>query len=500
MSNAQNESFCASQIQQDYLLALSLSCRRSPRINGNKGPYEKTAMSGAVRETGSVKSVRRETMQKSPSGSSNITAAGEGITQTKSHDNLKEKEGRQLEKTATTYTEESKSTFVSATTHELDPTARGKSHGAFQEPLSSLSAGNGSPISGQAHTLMTGKAAPSNYFFPFLTQGSNPYGGALGVPTQSLGSDPLTQVIPSHYKTVENIVATITHSYHTVLLVNDPRHRPLIPATSRPYAEMASRSDLLQDKFISMRTKGPSYRALGRALLPPPYPPCPLFFSRWMISRLFAFGHPTLVDALSSVTATNEVLAARNIYKNQTGAGINIMPAYGSIRFSPSNVGNHVSILFSKGPAIAKFVSLQNSIPTFAAMLEIIQEEKIPYFTKGTLLSWLLVCDFAESGLVEPPTARDLAIRLWIIMTEGKGGKGALHGLMKGLEGHEFTGVDEIEKFLERVYDEVKRCLNTQLQALGGEYLFRPEGLWYSDIEHCLCKVVRSEKFNLEQG
>jgi len=496
MSNTQNESFCASQIQQDHLLALSLSCRRSPRINGSKGPYDRLDMRGTVRETGSVRSVKREMVKKSPSGSSKLTVAGEGSILTKPRDNLKEKEGSQLEQTATTYAEGSKPTFVPAATHGLNQTAREKSCGAFQEPLSSLSAGNDSPISGQAHTLITGKAASSNSVSPFLTQGGNPHGGALSIPTQSLGSTPLAQVIPSHYKTVENIVATITHSYHTISLVNDPRHRPLIPPTSRPYAEMASKSDLLKDKFISMRTKGPSYCALGRALLPPPYPPCPFFFSRWMISRLFAFGHPTLIGALSSVTTTTEVLAARDIYKNATGAGINIMPAYGSIRFSPSNVGNHVSLLFSKGPAIAKFVSLQHVMPTFAAMLEVVQGEKIPYYTKGTLLSWLLVCDFAESGLVEPPTAKDLATRLWIILTEGKGGKGALRGLMKGLEGHEFSGVDEMEKFLERVYGEVKLYLNTQLQAQGGEYLFRSQGLWYSDIEHCLCKVVRSAKFN----
>lgn len=495
MSNTQNESFCASQIQQDYLLALSLSCRRSPRINGNKRPYENSAISGAVGEVGPVKAAKRQwMMKKSISGSSKPTVADEGSPEKKSRDNLKE-DGRQLEQSATTYTEGSKSTFAPATTHGLNLTAIKEGYGASQEPISSLSGGNGPPVSGQAHTLTTGEASLSNSFFPFLILGNNPHGMALSVPTQSLSSNPLAQDIPSHHKTVENIVATIIHSYHTVLLVNDPRHRPLIPTASQPYAEMASKSDLLQDKFISMRTKGPSYRALGRALLPPPYPPCPLFFSRWMISRLFAFGHPTLIYALGSVTTTSEVLTARDVYRNATGAGINIMPVYGSIRFSPRNVGNFISVLFSKGPAIAKFVSLQNVMPTFAAMLEVIQAEKIPYYTKGTLLSWLLVCDFAESGLVEPPTARDLATRLWIILTEGKGGKGALRGLMKDLEGHGFSGVDEIEEFLERVYGEVKRYLNTQFQAQGGEHMFRPEGLWYSDIEHCLCKVVRSAKF-----
>src|SRR5207302_5215896 len=158
-----------------------------------------------------------------------------------------------------------------------------------------------------------------------LTLENNDHGKALSVPTQSLSSSSLARDIPSHHKTVENIIATIIHSYHTISLINNPQHPPLIPATSQRYVEMASKSDLLQDKFISMRTKGPSYRAIGRALLPPPNPPCPLFFSRWMISRLFAFGHPTLIDALSSVTTTSEALTARDDYKSATGAGLHII-------------------------------------------------------------------------------------------------------------------------------------------------------------------------------
>ncbi|KAG0641858.1 hypothetical protein HOY80DRAFT_1038272 [Tuber brumale] len=495
MSTTQNNSACASQIQQDYLLALSLSCRRSPRNNGNKRPYEESAISRSATETVPVKFPRRRMVKKPASGNPNPASPSRGPIQKKGALNNLQKVGGRLEQTATTDTEKGKSTFTPATTNKLNPAAGEGSHGTSQEPLPSLTAINNFSIPDQAHALLTGETAPSNSGFPSLTLGNSPHDRALSVPTQSLSSSSFAPDIPSHHKTVENIVATIIHSYHTILLVNDPQHRLLIPATSQPYVEMASKSYLLQDKFISMRTKGPSYRAIGSALLPPPYPPCPLFFSRWMISRLFGFGHPTLIDVLGSVTTTSEVLTARDVYKNATGAGINTVPAYGSIRFNPSNVGNYISIFFAKGPAIAKYVSLQKVMPTFAAMLEVIQAEKIPYYTKGTLLSWLLVCDFAESGLVEPPTARDLATRLWIILTEGKGGRGAWRGLVKGLEGYEFANVGEVERFLENVYGGVKCYLNTQLQAQGGEYLFRPQGLWYSDIEHCLCKVVRSEKF-----
>ncbi|RPB02123.1 hypothetical protein L873DRAFT_1802560 [Choiromyces venosus 120613-1] len=494
MSTAQNESAAISQIEQDRLLALSLSCRRSSRKTGDKRPYEGSSISQSVSEIEPVRAVKKQTVKKSTSGTAKPPVPGIGASPKNVHKVLKKKKGKPLKKTVTTSGEDSKSTLTPAATDESKPTAGKKSHEASQKPSSSLSAGQEFSIFDKVHTLQTRKSALSN---SFLSSSENhPHGAILSLPTQSLSSKSLPQHIPSHRQTVENIVATIVHSYHTILLVRDPQHRPLIPVASLHYAEMASKSNLLQDKFISMRTKGPSYNAIDRALLPPPYPPCPLFFSRWMTARLFAFGHPALIAALRDVTTVDEVLTARNVYKAATGVGINTMPAYGNIRFNPDSVPSHITTLFAKGPVIANFVVLQEVMPTFAAMLNVIQAEKIPYYTKGSLLSWLLVCDFAEAGLVEPPTARDLANRLWIISTEGKGGKGSWRGLMKELENHEFTSVAEIEEFLVRVYSDVKGYLRTRLQELGGEYVFRPQGLWYSDIEHCLCKVIRSEKFS----
>src|SRR5207237_2546342 len=114
-----------------------------------------------------------------------------------------------LEQTATTDTEGSKLALTPVTTDKLNPMGRSGSHRASQEPLPSLTAGNDFSISGQAHTLLTGKAAPSNSGFPSLTLENNDHGKALSVPTQSLSSSSLARDIPSHHKTVENIIATI---------------------------------------------------------------------------------------------------------------------------------------------------------------------------------------------------------------------------------------------------------------------------------------------------
>ncbi|KAL7265887.1 hypothetical protein RUND412_011584, partial [Rhizina undulata] len=147
--------------------------------------------------------------------------------------------------------------------------------------------------------------------------------------------------------------------------------------------------------------------------------------------------------------------------------------------------------------------------PTFESAIQHLRSLGIPYYTAGTLLSWLLCCDLADLELIKPPTAKDLSERLYAIHKTGKGGKGALEGFLKitGIEvkhesklngDHAGKNVDELTRDnIEARLVQIHRHLVEEIRGQKVETLFsRPGGcLWYSDLEHCLCKIVRAERY-----
>lgn len=212
--------------------------------------------------------------------------------------------------------------------------------------------------------------------------------------------------------------------------------------------------------------------------------------------RLFAFGHPDLISALGTVKKPRDVLDAREAYKKTSGLGVNSLPAYGNVRFDPKRVPGYVDKLFMDGPkllaAIAEAKGRMGGVVLFNDMMELIEEAEIPYHSSGTLFQWLLACDFAElQAFVAPPTARDLACRIECCVKRKKGGSGAWNGLVRDVEKSDWPEltVDNLTDYLEGIYRGVKEKLGTQ------EVLFGERGFWYSDLEHCLCKVIRAAKY-----
>lgn len=212
--------------------------------------------------------------------------------------------------------------------------------------------------------------------------------------------------------------------------------------------------------------------------------------------RLFAFGHPDLISSLATIEAPKDVLKARATYSKSSGKGVNSIPAYGNVRFDPKRVPGYVNRVFEGGQKLfAAMVGArqkEGGMIRFHEALELIGKASIPYYSSGSLLQWLLACDLAElDGVVVPPTARDLAVRIGCCANEKKGGSGAWNGLVKGTKYGDWPKltVGILTDHLEGIYHGVKEGLGTQ------EVLFRDRGFWYSDLEHCLCKVIRAEKY-----
>lgn len=309
--------------------------------------------------------------------------------------------------------------------------------------------------------------------------------------------------IPStaQQSTISGILAVISKSLSGLRLRQGSITPSQIPPEHQTYASAISRSPLLADKLLAFRASGPSFNAIRNTLLlseavTPLSESNPLFLTRWMNMRLFAFGHPGLISALGTVEIPRDVISAREAYKKSSGLGINSLPVYGNVRFDPKRVPGYVDRLFTDGPklstAMAKAKERGGGVILFNEMMKLIQEGGVPYHSSGTLFQWLLACDLAElNASVAPPTARDLAYRIECCAKRKKGGSGAWNGLVKDIEEHDWPEltVDNLTNYLEDIYWGVKEGLGTQ------EVLFGVKGFWYSDLEHCLCKVTRAAKY-----
>lgn len=305
----------------------------------------------------------------------------------------------------------------------------------------------------------------------------------------------------SQQATISSILAVISKSLSGLLLRQGSITLGQIPPEHQTYASAIFRSPLLADKLLAFRTSGPSFNAIRNTLLPPETVTPPsvsnsLFLTRWINMRLFAFGHPNMISALGSVEMPQDVLDAREAYKLSSGLGVNSLPVYGNVRFDPKRVPGYVDRLFTDGPklfaAIAKAKERGGGVILFNQMMGLIEEGEIPYHSSGTLFQWLLACDLAElNAFVAPPTARDLACRIECCAKRKKGGSGVWRGLVKDIQENDWPEltVDNLTNYLEGIYRGVKEGLGTQ------ELLFGGKGFWYSDLEHCLCKVIRAAKY-----
>lgn len=301
--------------------------------------------------------------------------------------------------------------------------------------------------------------------------------------------------------TTSSILAVVSKSFSGLRLSQNSITLKQIAPEHRLYASAICRSPLLADKLLAFRTSGPSFSAIRNALVPPKTATSPLeinalFLTRWIIMRLFAFGHPDLITALGNVQIAQDVLDSREAYRKSSGLGVNSLPAYGNIRFNPKRVASYVDRVFVVGHnlfgAIAQAMATKGRVILFHEMMKLIEEAAIPYYSSGTLLQWLLACDLAElEGVVTPPTARDLAVRIECCAKRKKGGSGAWKGLVSGMEEVDWPEltVDNLIQYLEGIYHGVKEGLGKQ------DALFGDRGFWYSDLEHCLCKVIRAAKY-----
>lgn len=301
--------------------------------------------------------------------------------------------------------------------------------------------------------------------------------------------------------TISGILAVISKSLSGLRLRQGSITPTQIPPEHQTYASAISRSPLLADKLLAFRASGPSFDAMKNTLLPseavtPLLESNPLFLTRWISMRLFAFGHPDLISALGTAEIPLDVLGAREAYKESSGLGMNSLPVYGNVRFDPKRVPGYVDRLFTNGPklfsAMAEAKDRGDEVILFNEMMKLIEEGGVPYHSSGTLFQWLLACDLAELNTsVAPPTARDLACRIECCARRKKGGSGAWNGLVKDIEENDWPEltVDNLTNYLEDIYRGVKEGLGTQ------EVLFGAKGFWYSDLEHCLCKVTRAAKY-----
>lgn len=301
--------------------------------------------------------------------------------------------------------------------------------------------------------------------------------------------------------TIAAILAVISKSLSGLRLRRGSVTPRQIPPGHQTYASAISRSSLLADRLLAFRTSGPSFNAITNTLIPteantPPPEINSLFLTRWISMRLFAFGHPDLISTLGTVEKPQDVLDAREAYKKGSGLGVNSLPAYGNVRFNPKRVPGYVNRLFTDGPmlfiAMTEAKERAGGVMPFNEMMGLIEEAGIPYHSSGTLFQWLLACDFAElKAFVAPPTAQDLACRIECCVKRKKGGSGAWNGLVRDVEESDWPEltVDNLADYLEGIYRGVKEGLGTQ------EVLFGERGFWYSDLEHCLCKVIRAAKY-----
>ncbi|KAI5840004.1 hypothetical protein DFP73DRAFT_612724 [Morchella snyderi] len=270
---------------------------------------------------------------------------------------------------------------------------------------------------------------------------SSPSPGCLVEPSgNSLDSRQITKI---------NILTVISKSLGGLRLRQNQLLLRRLHPDFQAYASAISRSALLADKLLAFRTSGPSFIAISNTLLPSTDTEVnAVFLIRWVIMRLYAFGHPDLIISLGTVKTPKDVLEARVAYKKSTGLGINSLPAYGNVRFNPKHIPGHIEKIFNIVPElfarICEEKKIGGSILLFNRMIELIGEAGIPFHSPGSIFQWLLACDLAElDGIVAPPTARDLAKRVERSVKKKKGGSGTWNGLIKDIEEHHWPEVTE---------------------------------------------------------
>ncbi|KAL2060543.1 hypothetical protein VTL71DRAFT_9184 [Oculimacula yallundae] len=266
------------------------------------------------------------------------------------------------------------------------------------------------------------------------------------------------------------------------------------------YIKSAFSSEVLSDKLFPLRHTGSSMQFILKSM---PIPSNPFELSainifQLCIWRTFAFG---TCDRLAAIELEDEVEGDDGpdldhlcaiIRGSGNGALKLAVPAYGQLQILKAKVPSMLSSFWELAQDISASITAKMAPPTFANLHNLLIAKSISSVPQYGLIPWLLISDFFEYGLCQPPTLHDLAEH----MTNGKAAGPCNAIKIIALETGEVApaDADELANVLGAIFEVLqkppKKCptiekLAEDCKAIQGRVLS------VVDLEHALCKISR---------
>ena len=254
------------------------------------------------------------------------------------------------------------------------------------------------------------------------------------------------------------------------------------------------------DKFIIFRRQSPSMQLIQSC-----YPLTDpirgkddaflrVFLWRLFLWRMYAFGKESRIKkvaGLRDLQDWNSMVARK---KKKTAKG-NVL-CYSQFRITPASRQLQVfTRIWASIPELSRFLRSE-SLPSFDTVRDAIQALKIPFLPHNGLVTWLVTCDLFEYGLCQPPTTRDLALKIGRLsmeestQTSGGSGPGAAFEVVARERGLEIPY--QSQAALEEGLDRLHRAFLSVHGMTWREITGREFNM--VDMEHALCKITREWK------
>ncbi|KAI9839104.1 MAG: hypothetical protein M1837_002243 [Sclerophora amabilis] len=291
--------------------------------------------------------------------------------------------------------------------------------------------------------------------------------------------DPLEQGLLQYLRHAVRVAHTIVQCQqepsrtpgHDVRWLSHPH-----PAT-RAFIQQACQRPASGDKYTGFRRQGPSWKVMHDHWDPTQVV---LGVQRLLVIRLVGMGQLPLIAQLSACVDVDAMTATLEAHLQSWGnSGI-----YGMLVIPTSRVVEVARRAWEEGGAAwATWWAEHGATGSFAELQAMWGRLQLPYLNAGGLLIWLVGCDLADLQLGQPPTALDLARKIY-----SGGGSGPRQAVERIAYKVDRAWAHKPPTVLAERLTRVLGRLNEVEPETGGAPLHM------GDVEHLLCKLTREAK------
>ncbi|CZT05845.1 uncharacterized protein RCO7_03966 [Rhynchosporium graminicola] len=265
------------------------------------------------------------------------------------------------------------------------------------------------------------------------------------------------------------------------------------------FIKSAFSSEMTSDKLFPLRHTGSSMQFIVKNLPVPssskPQELSAINIFQLCIWRSFAFGSCDRLTEIKLQESDKEPdfkHLTSTIQKWGRGPVKLPVPAYGQLQIIKAKIPSMLQSFWELSQTIASSLTSKTSAPTFANLHNFLVAKEISSVPRYGLIPWLLVSDFFEYGVCQPPTLRDLAEH--ITNSKAAGPSKAIKFIADRTGETPPANADDLAKALGAVL----RILQTPPEACPTVYKLAEDckaiqrrELSVVDLEHALCKIAR---------